>query len=454
MVKNRKTRKKVWLIPVFVILFLLLAAVIVGVILMWPAEKKIEEEETYTGIPTMHISLGETTLEEINNNDKDIKYPNNSVELFYGKTNLFYDNVEIKGRGNFSWLADKKSYRIKFDNKVDLLGMGKKRKWALVANSVDSTLMRNDLAYYLAEITSVKHQLRGEFVNLIVDEEDLGVYYLIKTAEIDKKAIDLRDPYGVMIELDNAYCHKEENRYETNGGDCLVVKDIVAEDNLDAVMKNFVGDFNAFLSALKKKDSQKIEDIIDLESFVRYYLVSELTANPDAYVTSWYMYKDGYDDKIHAGPMWDFDAAFGNYEWGGMAEGFYEPTTMMGRFEYFYEKKKGNNYCQYDRTKPLGGGVSTSWVMCDLLEVPEFRELANEIYLRDFRGKREQLISHINEVADRISEAAKRDAEIWGKNDFDDAVKYLIDWVNKRFDVFDELFMNNMENLIDKATTT
>ena len=77
--------------------------------------------------------------------------------------------------------------------------MGKKRKWASIANSFDESLMRNDLAYYLAKLIGDDYPLRGEFVNLKIDDEDLGVYYLIKTMEIDKQAVDLKDENGILL---------------------------------------------------------------------------------------------------------------------------------------------------------------------------------------------------------------------------------------------------------------
>ena len=330
---------------------------------------------------------------------------------------MSYDNVEIKGRGNFSWNADKKSYRLKFDKKVDLFGMGKKKKWALIANSVDDSLMRNDLAYYIANLLG-EDQPQGKFVEFVVDDEDLGVYYLIPSMEIDKLAVDLRDPEGVLVEVDNVYCEAEEKWWVADNGDCLTVKDIVTEDLTDEVMEDFLEDYNDLLVALERKDFEAVGEIVDMESFARYFLISEFTADPDAYATSWYLHKDGADDRIHAGPVWDFDAAFGNRSWGDWPEEFYEPTTVMGRFEYTYEKKK-EGICPYNKERTLKETINISWVMCDLLEMEEFRELVREVYLEDFRDKKEMIKEHILETVAEISAAARRDAEQWGKGDFD-----------------------------------
>ena len=435
----RRQKKNVWLPVLAGFMFVLFILVIFWGVL---TGKKVEET-TEKPLPAMKISLLGTSLKEIQENGKDIKYGGNQVEIFDDGVMNFYDNVEIKGRGNFSWNADKKSYRLKFDEKVDLFGMGKKKKWALIANSVDDSLMRNDLAYYIANLLGEEYQPQGKFVEFVVDDEDLGVYYLMPSMEIDKLAVDLRDPEGVLAEVDNVYCEAEEKRWVADNGDCLTVKDIVTEDLTDEVMEDFLEDYNDLLVALERKDFEAVGEIVDMESFARYFLISEFTADPDAYATSWYLYKDGADDKIHAGPVWDFDAAFGNRSWGDWPEEFYEPTTVMGRFEYTYEKKK-EGICPYNKERTLRETINISWVMCDLLEMEEFRELVREVYLEDFRDKKEIIKEHILETAAEIGESAREDAEMWGKGDFDEEILYLTWWVEKRFELFDGLFVGGL----------
>ncbi len=120
---------------------------------------KIIRRETKK-LPVMEVSLNGVTLAEVHENGKDVKYTGNTLSV-NGET---YDDVEFKGRGNFSWITDKKSYRIKFDGKVNLLNMGKAKKWALIANAIDDTLMRNDYAYYLMDVITGGYSMRGEYV--------------------------------------------------------------------------------------------------------------------------------------------------------------------------------------------------------------------------------------------------------------------------------------------------
>ena len=55
---------------------------------------------------------------------------------------------------------------------------------------------------------------------------------------------------------------------------------------------------------------EMLEDYIDVGSFVDYILHTELSLNQDAYSRSVYFYKDR-DAPITAGPVWDFNLAYG-----------------------------------------------------------------------------------------------------------------------------------------------
>lgn len=430
-----REHKKNILLPVLsvIMFFVFVITIFVGVL-----TAKKPEEAGPKALPVVKISLLNTTLAEVHENGKDIKYDGNNLEIFDNGITNSYDNVEFKGRGNFSWSADKRSYRIKFDERVDLFGMGKKRKWALIANSMDDSLMRNDVAYFMSDLTGGEYEMEGRFVELVVNGEELGVYYLMKTMEIDKQAVGLKESDGVLVEMDNAYCEAEERSWTAKNGDCLTVEDVVTEDWTEEVMAGFLREYNKMVNAVANKDFEALDEVADVESFARYFLISELSANPDAYVTSWYFYRDGLGDKIHAGPVWDFDSAFGNRNWGDWPEKFYDPETILGRFEYTYKKKKGSTgVCGYDKRKTLKTTVELSFLMCEMLELPEFREVVSKVYMEKFQDKKDLILEHLEETYAKIREAALRNAEKWG-GDFDAEFIYLADWVSARFEMFEK----------------
>lgn len=375
-------------------------------------------------LPRIEITLTEVSLEEINSGDKDIKYADNVVRIIDGDETMNYATVEIKGRGNSTWGQDKKPYQLKFDQKVDLFGMGKAKKWVLLANYFDDSYMRTEVAFYLERLLGEPYALAGEFVNLAIDGEDLGLYYLTPKVEIGKTRVDLRDPWGILVEVDNL--HTEEEHFLV-GRNHLQAKDLVAEDNEEEAVEIFAENLERLMSAVKKKDLVAVAAVADLDSMVRYYLLSEFAANPDAYSSSFFMYQDGADDKIHFGPGWDFDFSMGNKQWvWGPDESFYSP----------YELSIINYY------DPDGEG-KVSWFVSSA----EFQELVGKMYRERLMNKRGELLEYLDEQIARVRTLAQDDAAKWG-GFFEEEVGYLREWLRARFDFFDEIY-GEMSELAD-----
>ena len=266
------------------------------------------------GLPIINIELNGVSLEEINGGDKDIKYSSNRLAIREGGITREYDDIVVKGRGNGTWTQEKKPYQIKFNEKVDLFGLGKAKKWVLLANAMDATNLRTAAAFRLEEMLDMKYRFSGEFVELYINNRYEGLYYLTHAVEVGKNVVDLKDSMGILVELDNLY-YEWERYYKTGNGDYLLVKDVVDEMNEEEAMRRFLKAYDEFERAVAEKNYERVKELVDIESFAQYYLLSEFLVNPDAYWTSFYMYKDGDSDKIHAGPGWDFDLAFANRRW-------------------------------------------------------------------------------------------------------------------------------------------
>lgn len=96
----------------------------------------------------------------------------------FSDDSILYDGeTEIKGRGNSTWLANKKPYKIKLDTKSDLLGMGKNKHWVLLSNPYDSSLSRNKLIYDLAEDMGIS-SMSSQWVDVVLNGEVVGNYLL------------------------------------------------------------------------------------------------------------------------------------------------------------------------------------------------------------------------------------------------------------------------------------
>lgn len=445
--------KKDWLSVILVGALVLIVGI--GLLVKYGMEHAAAEEVLTKfpdrGVPRINITLNGVSLEEINAGSKDVKYEGNWLDLYEGdEKTLEASGVRVKGRGNatWEWVPDKKPYKIKFEKKVDLFGLGKAKKWNLLANHMDDSNLRNDTAFYLANMLGMEYAYSGKYVELYIDGEYRGLYYLTRGVEISNTTVDLRNPLGILVELDNIYGELEEYSARTINDDVMAVKDVVSEDNAKIAFDSFMESFNEFETALDESDFERINELIDVESFAKYYLLSEFTVNPDAYWTSFYFYKDGINDKIHAGPGWDYDFSLANRWWGNwLGERFYSPTESMIRKEELkpleFYLDNGLSAEQYNNS------TNISDIIYRLMEMREFRSVVNAVYNDTLLGKKMSLLNHLNDMKNEISKAAHANEEAWGRNTFETEAARLTDWVERRYDYMDETFRLSEMDIVE-----
>ena len=229
-------------------------------------------------------------------------------------------DLTIRGRGNTSWGAPKKSYKIEFEKKQKLLGMPKDRDWALIANYADKTLMKNYLAYHFSMSLNAYYAPRCEFVELYLNGTYLGVYLLTETVKISKNRVNIE-------ESDNSYLVEFDKKIRSN--EQKIASHVIATDSIGKIFRihspknaskqtmlaieNHIHDFEIFLKSTRSNKNNNMTEWIDVAEFVNHYWAQEFTKNPDAcYYTSVFFSweKDGV---IKMGPVWDFDLAFGGH---------------------------------------------------------------------------------------------------------------------------------------------
>lgn len=240
----------------------------------------------------------------------------------------------IKGRGNASWLEEKKPYLIRLEENVGLLQLPKGKKWVLAADVVDHSLLRNDVFLNLAKECHTKFTPQMAHVNLFINGEYRGVYSLCSKPEIRKTriAIDEERDYLYRLGLESGTTRWFDS-YSLN-----------REDNVVELV-NSLGDerdekafevFQKFFTALEDTDSDRVMDLMDADSFARYYWVQEYSKNLDACKRSVYFWWNHYDEKMYLVAPWDFDRTAGTVEPFEQEIDFTLPTGWAVRENEWY----------------------------------------------------------------------------------------------------------------------
>lgn len=312
-------------------------------------------------LPAVFIETDSGTSEQINT-DKNVREAGTVSILDADGSNSFdLPLAYIKGRGNTSFTEfDKKSYQIKLTDSAPFLGMDAAKKWIFTSNASDPTLLRNALSGNLAGHLSLPQANGGVFVDLYINSKYVGNYYVMEKIEIDparlpitdlEKATEIannttdlstfetvwtdttkaklipEDPDditgGYLIERDfNDRFLKEVDingsYFITDSQECFILRapEYASQDQI-AYIDNYIQSVeNAILSfdGIDPVSGKYYEELIDTDSFVRKYLLEEVTANYDGGVASSYFYKDvsSKNDKLYAGPGWDYDVTWGN----------------------------------------------------------------------------------------------------------------------------------------------
>lgn len=241
----------------------------------------------------------------------------------------FYDSISIRGRGNSTWDLAKKPYRIKLLKKSKLLGDNRAnaKKWTLVANHGDKTMMRNALASYIGDLCGQPFTPAAKFVDMTLNGEYLGNYQLSDQIDVRKKRVNIAEqdyPLTATSNITGGYLVEADgfkdftngvNGWYTRKGVPMTIHypddEEIASRQL-AYIRQFVNNFENRLFASNYTDADNgYRAYVDSTTLISWYLASEITANPD-YIWSMYYYKQCDDDHLYFGPMWDYDIAFNN----------------------------------------------------------------------------------------------------------------------------------------------
>lgn len=235
-------------------------------------------------------------------------------------------------RGNTSIAYPKKPFAVKLSAKSEVLDMPAHKRWVLLANWKDKSLMCNHVAFGIANtfVDKFKNDANpgmiwnphGEFVEVVYNGIHIGNYYLCEQIKIDKGRLDINDPYdetstltesdlaniGILIECDDNYDEEENGQFISKHFIPVMLKDA---GDADGVILNHVKTKVTNIEDNLYKNTTagytEAQKYIDYYSFADMLLVYELAMNSEmGHPKSAYMYING-GGKLCAGPVWDFD---------------------------------------------------------------------------------------------------------------------------------------------------
>lgn len=350
---------------------------------------------------------------------------------------------QVRGRGNTTWSWPKKPYLIKLDKKASVLGMPKHKRWILLANFLDRTLMRNMVSMKVASMTGLAWTPHCVPVELVLNGQHKGSYLLIEQVRVDKNRVNITEMSkedntgdtvtgGYLLECDFHY--DNEVQWIDNHGKCVQMDNGIpfgvkypdSEDLTTAQLtyiKNYISEVAGTLYGPNFKDPENgYAKYLDIDSFVDYWIVFEVMGNHElGNPGSVYMHKDR-GGKLVAGPCWDFDWGVLSYRSSPQGK-----TGLINRNAIWYAR---------------------------LFEDPVFAEKVKNRF-QELLPQLQTIPDYMDALQKQLSESAKYNFRMWNPADdasmnggsiingdenmsFDEAVKLLKENYNIRLSIMSQ----------------
>lgn len=401
--------------------------------------------------------------------------------------------TEIKARGNSTFTDfEKKAYQIKIKNKFNMTGdeNNAQKKWVLLANAADVTLIHNQLVTSLAKDLKLPYTIDNTPIDLYYDGEYRGSYLLTDKVEVGEESVDIQDLDGIieeenedryayenpmvvvkttaskgiisakkdsngsykyvaglkephlaegtkhhayLLELDFIYRYpNEQSGFVTTRGQAVVTKnpEYLTKDT-GAFISQFYQDFEDAVfspNGYNEKTGKYYYEYCDLDSLVKIYLINEYTKNYDSYRSSTFFYLPEDEDIMYAGPIWDYDLSF--------TTGYDYNSQIAGNPENFW--------------------AATKYLANTLITIESFRDAVKE-YLNKENGIFYKAAANmlgedgnIMKYSQEVYASQKMNYKLWTMTEkttayrcgdeetYDNAVDFLLDFATKRLEWLSE----------------
>ena len=368
-------------------------------------QKYILDEEILisAGLPIVSVTTENNTKIESKENwiPATMKITNATDESW----NFDEIDISIRGRGNSTWGQAKKPFAIKLSKKQKICGMPKHKRWVLIANYLDNSFMKNATAFYLSKKLGMNYTVRGEYVNLVLNGNYVGLYWLGEAIKVDENRVNIDEENDFLVEMDIYYDETWKFKSEIKNLPYMIKNDEFMTEEKLSTLKDRISEMEDVLYSenfpYKNENNVEIDtsfsDYIDLTSFAQFYLVNEIMYNGElGHPKSCYFTFESDTGILSAGPVWDFD-------WAACSSA----QTLLVKNTIYYDS---------------------------LFKIPSFNEKITELTsLID----EDDISSEIESIRTQIRKSVELDGNRWGtenrnplgekRSNFDEYVDYLKD---------------------------
>ena len=367
------------------------------------------------------------------------------------------DEIEVDEfgvRGSSSAGYAKKPFKLKFEDSTQPFGMAGDKSWTLLASWIDQSFVRDKVALGLGrDLSGIHWTPDSRMVELFLNDEYRGAYIMTESVKIDGDRVDVDKETGMIMETDGSSVTDSARGFESDGGYVFQFKDPDDPKTLDngqpdpesitSQKRNAVRNrVNAFEDVLYSNPTMgQINDFIDVDSAVDYYLVKEFAKDQDAYFYrsdyfAWDMDDNGNDalsdGLFHWGPAWDFDRSAGNVSDGGAK--FNYTQSPVGN----YMAGGGDGYGRKD--------YNSHWFV-QLMNISTFRDTV-EARWNVVKGQFADADQDARAAAAELGPGGQNDRKRWENSEggakryreftnYQSEIDYVADWYQDRYDWMD-----------------
>ncbi len=266
----------------------------------------------FTGMPV--IFLNTNSGYEISSKEA---WEAGSLRLYGGLGGQQISNaaVEMKGVNDNTWEYSnkKRSYEIVLNEATEMLGMPTSRKWTLLSNYTDKTMLRTQVGLALADATNIAWSPDCTPVELVMNGTYRGTYLLCEQIDGVKLGIGTN---GHLLKADrckNTSSLSFTSKFITGslfGATDYSPLQVIAPTNIVST-QTIEEQFYSAETAICKHggDWNKVTAVLDVNSIIDQWLVYEITATPDPARGPFnlYLYNKTTTPKYYGGPAWGFN---------------------------------------------------------------------------------------------------------------------------------------------------